>query len=192
MKLVVGLGNPGNKYAMTRHNVGFMVAEQLAGENGIALKKKNHQGLCGVGTIDTNEVAILLPQTYMNRSGISVKSAVQSLGTQPWDLIVIHDEVDLPFGRVRVKSGGGNGGHNGLRSIRELLGTPDFIRIRVGVGRPEGQKDVSSHVLSVFSAAEKKELENVLKGSAMAVGAVLRDGVQQAMNEYNSRSFVDI
>ena len=192
MKVVVGLGNPGSKYAMTRHNVGFMVAEQLAGENGISLKKKKHQGFCGVGRVEGVEAAILLPQTYMNRSGISVKSATQSLGVQPGDLIVIHDEVDLPFGRVRVKSGGGHGGHNGLRSISELLGTADFIRVRVGVGRPEGEKDVSAHVLGVFSAAEKKELNNVLKGSAMAVAAIFRGGVQQAMNEYNNRSLVDI
>ncbi|MFO7982406.1 MAG: aminoacyl-tRNA hydrolase [Desulfuromonadales bacterium] len=192
MKLVVGLGNPGNKYAMTRHNVGFMVAEQVARENGISLKKKKHQGLFGVGRIEGTEAAILLPQTYMNRSGISVKSAIQSLGVPPGDLIVIHDEVDLPFGRVRVKSGGGHGGHNGLRSIKDLLGTTEFIRIRVGVGRPEGEKDVSAHVLSVFPAAEKKALNNVLKGSAMAVAAIFRGGVQQAMNEYNNRSLVDI
>lgn len=192
MKVVVGLGNPGSKYAMTRHNVGFMVAEQLAGENGVSLKKKKHQGFYGVGRVEGVEAAILLPQTYMNRSGISVKSATQSLGVQPGDLIVIHDEVDLPFGRVRVKSGGGHGGHNGLRSISELLGTADFIRVRVGIGRPEGQKDVSAHVLGVFSSAEKKELNNVLKGSAMAVAAIFREGVQQAMNEYNNRSLVDI
>ncbi|NIQ93864.1 MAG: aminoacyl-tRNA hydrolase [Desulfuromonadales bacterium] len=192
MNVVVGLGNPGRKYALTRHNVGFMVAEQLAGENGIALKQKKHQGIYGIGRVGGMETAVLLPQTYMNRSGISVKSAITSLGIQPGDLIVVHDEVDLPFGRVRVKNGGGHGGHNGLRSICDLLGSRDFIRVRVGVGRPEGQKDVSSHVLSVFSATEKKELDSVLKGSAMAVETVVRQGAQQAMNEFNNRLLTDI
>lgn len=192
MKLVVGLGNAGSRYVRTRHNVGFMAVERLAAESRISLKKKKYQGLYGEGRIAGAEAGLLLPQTYMNRSGVSVKAAMKSLGAQPGDLIVIHDEIDLPFGRVRVKQGGGHGGHNGLRSICDLIGSRDFIRVRVGVGRPEGPKDVSAHVLSAFAAAEKKELDKVLEGSFMAVVTVLREGVQQAMNEFNNRLLADI
>ena len=122
MKLIVGLGNPGPEYAATRHNIGFMVTATLAERNGIALKRKGYQGIYGVGRVAGTEATILLPQTYMNRSGTSVVSACQSLGVEPGDLIVVHDEIDLDFGALRIKIGGGHGGHNGLRSIAGALG----------------------------------------------------------------------
>jgi PTH1 family peptidyl-tRNA hydrolase len=187
MKLIIGLGNPGSTYAGTRHNIGFMVAERLANEHGIALKKKGYQGIYGVGRVVGREATILQPQTYMNLSGVSVGSACKSLGVDPGDLIVIHDDIDLPFGVLKIRAGGGHGGHNGIRSIREVLGSGDFIRVKVGVGRPEAGVDVAGHVLRVFSAEERGKLDNVVGNSARAVETILLQGVPIAMNEFNNR-----
>lgn len=190
MKLITGLGNPGSRYAGTRHNIGFMVAERLAHAHGVALKKKGHQGLYGVGRVAGLEATILLPQTYMNLSGASVGSACGSLGIGAVDLIVIHDDIDLPFGVLKIRTGGGHGGHNGIRSIREVLGTGDFIRVKVGVGRPEAGGDVAGHVLRAFSAEERAQLDNVVDNSARAVEAILVQGVSAAMNEFNNRDIL--
>jgi PTH1 family peptidyl-tRNA hydrolase len=187
MKLIIGLGNPGSTYAGTRHNIGFMVAERLANEHGIALKKKGYQGIYGVGRVVGREATILQPQTYMNLSGVSVGSACKSLGVDPGDLIVIHDDIDLPFGVLKIRAGGGHGGHNGIRSIREVLGSGDFIRVKVGVGRPEAGGDVAGHVLKVFSAEERGKLDNVVDNSARAVETILRHGSPIAMNKFNNR-----
>lgn len=187
LNLVVGLGNPGERYAGTRHNIGFMLAERVASETGIALKRKGHQGIYGTGRIDGREVTILLPQTFMNRSGVSVGSAFKSLGVAPGDLIVAHDDIDLPFGSLRIKVGGGHGGHNGVRSICNILGTGDFIRLRMGVGRPHSGGDVAGYVLSSFSATERNRLKEVLANSVKAVETILSRGPQQAMNEFNIR-----
>lgn len=187
MKLIVGLGNPGERYAGTRHNVGFLVAQRLAGRAGIALKKRGHQGIYGVGRIAGVEAAILLPQTFMNLSGASVGSACRSLGVAPGDLIVVHDDIDLPFGGLRLRRGGGHGGHNGLRHIREVLGTGEFVRIKVGVGRPPEGGDVAGYVLSGFSAQERKGLDEVVANAAEAIEVLLTQGVQEAMNAYHGR-----
>lgn len=187
MRLLVGLGNPGTQYRDTRHNIGFMVVERFATRVGIALKKKGHQGLYGVGRFAGQEILILLPQTYMNRSGVSIQSACHATGSAPGDLIIVHDEIDLPYGTLRVKVGGGHGGHNGLRSIVGLLGTGEFARVRIGVGRPAGAGEVADHVLSPFSGSERRELENVLENSVAAVELLLQGGAQQAMNEFNNR-----
>ncbi len=187
MKLIAGLGNPGPRYAATRHNIGFMTAQALAQKSHISLKRSGYQGIYGVGNIDGQEATILLPQTFMNKSGVSIASACKSLGVPPGDLIVIHDDIDLPFGTLRVKSGGGHGGHNGIRSIREVLGSGDFIRVRVGVGRPEACGDVVGHVLRAFSAEERSRLESVVDNSAKAVELILLQGAQTAMNAFNNR-----
>ncbi len=187
MKLIVDLGNPGAKYAGTRHNVGFMVAEKLAQKAGISLKKAGHQGIYGIGRAAGQEVAVLLPLTYMNLSGVSVGSACKALGIAPPDLIVIHDDVDLPFGALRLRSGGGHGGHNGVRNIREVLGSGDFTRVKIGVGRPEpAREDVAGYVLSPFSSAEKKSLGPLLDHAVEALEVLLERGLPAAMNEYNS------
>jgi PTH1 family peptidyl-tRNA hydrolase len=186
LRLIVGLGNPGPEYAATRHNVGFMVAGLLAERAGIALKRKGYQGIYGVGRLDGADVAILLPQTYMNRSGASVGPACQSLGVVPGDLIVVHDEIDLDYGCLRVKQGGGHGGHNGLRSLNGVL-NPDYVRLRVGVGRPSQDGDVSAYVLSRFNAAERAILAEFIAHAADAVELILTDGCQAAMNVYNNR-----
>ncbi len=190
MKLIVGLGNPGEGYAETRHNIGFMVAELVAERAGIALKRKGYQGLYGVGRVAGEETTILLPQTFMNRSGASVAPACQSLGVQPGDLIVAHDEIDLDYGCVRVKVGGGHGGHNGVKSISTLLGEPDFVRLRIGIGRPPTGSDVSSYVLGRFKFAERKRLSEFIKQAARALELIVGDGPQLAMNTYNNRSLL--
>ena len=190
MKLVVGLGNPGERYAETRHNVGCMVAVRMAARAGIALKRQGYQGVYGVGRLVGEEATVLLPQTFMNRSGASVAPACQSLGVSPGDLVVIHDEIDLPFGTLRIKAGGGHGGHNGLRSISETLGHGDYVRVRFGVGRPTVGDDVSSHVLSRFSAAERQALDGLIDQATELVEAILARGVAAAMNEFNGRDYV--
>jgi PTH1 family peptidyl-tRNA hydrolase len=186
LKLVAGLGNPGGKYEGTRHNIGFMVVRCLAERCGVSVKKNGYQGVYGVGRCAGQEVSLLLPQTYMNLSGASVGSACKSLGVVPGDLIVVHDDIDLSFGALKIRCGGGHGGHNGIRNIREVLGTGDFVRIKVGVGRPGGG-DIADYVLSAFSGAERKVLDNVLVNAAMAVEAVLEKGATWAMNEFNNR-----
>lgn len=187
MKLVAGLGNPGSKYAGTRHNVGFLAVQKVADRAGISLKKSGHQAIYATGRVAGEEVTLLLPQTFMNLSGASVGSACKSLGVEPGDLIVVHDDIDLPFGALKIKRGGGHGGHNGIRHIRQVLGTGEFIRIKIGVGRPAPGGDVAGYVLSPFSATERQNLEDVLEDAAMAVEAVLEKGAERAMNEFNSR-----
>ncbi|MCF6267535.1 MAG: aminoacyl-tRNA hydrolase [Desulfuromusa sp.] len=190
MKLLVGLGNPGEKYALTRHNVGFMVAEKIAQCHRITLKKKGYQGFYGVGRVVTQETTILLPQTFMNCSGSSVNAAYRSLGIDPGDLIIIYDDLDLPFGRLRIKVDGGHGGHNGLRDIVTVLGCKNFTRLRIGIGRPE-RGDVTRHVLSRFSTKEQKRLPQLLDSAAEAVKKVLSAGVTEAMNCFNNYNLLD-
>jgi PTH1 family peptidyl-tRNA hydrolase len=190
LKLIVGLGNPGPEYAATRHNIGFMATAVLAERNGIALKRKGHQGIYGAGRVAGTEATILLPQTYMNRSGTSVVSACQSLGVEPGDLVVVHDEIDLDFGSLRIKVGGGHGGHNGLRSIAGALGATEYNRLRLGVGRPPAGGDVSRYVLSCFNAAERAQLAEYLEKAADALELLVQKGPQEAMNLYNNRDLL--
>ena len=187
MKLIVGLGNPGMEYAETRHNIGFMVATHLAQRAGIALKRKGYQGFYGVGRVAGEEATILLPQTYMNRSGGSVVPAYQSLGITPGDLIVVHDEIDLAFGCLRIKVAGGHGGHNGLRSICASLGETGYCRLRMGIGRPQAGGDVSGYVLSRFNSNERAYLERYIETAVDALESLVRNGAQEAMNIYNKR-----
>jgi peptidyl-tRNA hydrolase, PTH1 family len=190
LKVVAGLGNPGSKYQGTRHNIGAMVACRLAEDHGIALKKSGYQALYGVGRVGGVEVTILLPQTFMNLSGASVSSACKSLGVAPGDLIVVHDEIEIPFGTLRIKVGGGHGGHNGLRSVNAVLGTGDYVRVRVGVGRPPQGADVAGYVLSRFTAAEQAALGDFLGAGRAAVETILLRDSAAAMNEFNNRDFV--
>lgn len=184
MKLLVGLGNPGAKYVGTRHNIGFMVAERFAERHRISLKKKGYQGIYGVGRAGGEETTVLLPQTFMNLSGASVNAAFQSLGVTPGDLIVAYDDLDMPFGSLRIRPEGGHGGHNGIRDILSVLGRRDFVRLRVGIGRP-AHGNTTGHVLGRFSAEEGKDLSEVIDAAADAVEAILEDGVQKAMNRFN-------
>jgi PTH1 family peptidyl-tRNA hydrolase len=190
LKLIVGLGNPGPEYAATRHNIGFMVTAALAERNGIALKRKGHQGVYGTGRVAGTEATILLPQTYMNRSGTSVASAFQALCVEPGDLVVVHDEIDLDFGSLRIKVGGGHGGHNGLRSIAGSLGGTEYNRLRMGVGRPPAGGDVSRYVLSCFNVAERTQLHEYVEKAADALEVLVQKGPQEAMNLYNNRDLL--
>jgi PTH1 family peptidyl-tRNA hydrolase len=189
LKLVAGLGNPGAKYAGTRHNIGFVVAEELAGRSGISLKKNGYQGIYGVGRVAGQEVTILLPQTFMNLSGVSVAGACKSLGVNPGDLIVVHDDIDLPYGRLRIRVGGGHGGHNGIRSIAAALGSGEFCRLKVGVGRPVAG-EVADYVLSNFIPAERQILPALLDQAVAAAEFILSRGSTAAMNAFNSRDNV--
>ncbi len=193
MYLVVGLGNPGKKYEKNRHNVGFMVVERIARSHGLPDFKEKFSAVWTKGEIAAggarHPIALLEPQTYMNLSGDSVQPAAAFLKVEPSHVIVVHDELDLPWKDVRLKVGGGHAGHNGLRSIMQRLGTPEFIRVRVGVGRPPPgfRGDVADFVLSDFDALERSELPDVLDRAAIAIESVVADGVAPAMNMVNTR-----
>ena len=185
--LVAGLGNPGPEYANNRHNVGFMVAERLREKmRGAGAFREKFSGELVKGTLGGQEVVVLRPLTFMNRSGRSVQPAAAFFQIPPQDLVVIHDDLDLPWQTVRVKVGGGSGGHNGLKSITESLGSPDFVRVRIGIGRP-AFGTAESWVLSDFADLEQKELPDVIDRAARAVELVLERGVDRAMNEVNGK-----
>ncbi len=184
--LIVGLGNPGPRYARNRHNVGFMVIDRLAAAAGIDVSKAKFKGLHGVGEIDGHKVVLLKPQTFMNVSGQSVVPAQGFFGVDVERIWVVHDELDLPFGTLRLKVGGGHAGHNGLRSIIGQLGSRDFARLRVGIGRPR-HGEVSDFVLSDFAAGEERDwLPDLQDRAADALRLALKDGLKNAMNQVNA------
>lgn len=185
MFVIVGLGNPGARYDGTRHNVGFDVAERLAGRWGVPLTTKRFRAKLGNGRVADQPAFIVLPQTFMNCSGESVGPLAGWYKVPPENIVVVHDELDLPFGRVKVKSGGGHGGHNGLRDLAAKLPSRDFVRVRVGVGRPEGRMDPAAWVLARWTTEQTAELPDLVEHSADAVEAVLRHGVKEAMNRVN-------
>ena len=185
-KLIVGLGNPGPQYSWTRHNAGFMVLDRLSRLYDIPITRKAFAGLAGDGNWAGERVYLLKPQTFMNRSGRSVAEALRFYKLSPADLIVIHDDLDLPFGSVRLKQGGGHGGHNGLRSIDQDLGLKDYLRVRVGIGRPL-HGDVANYVLSNFQKEEMDSLLGVLDGVLDAMEMLLREGLPKAMSIHHSK-----
>lgn len=162
MIVLAFLGNPGRKYARTRHNIGFIVGEALAAEEGISLKQKQFKGITGTGKIAGREVLFLFPQTYMNNSGEAVQAACRYYRIEPGQIITCHDEIEYAFGRVEMKFGGGHRGHNGIRSIIQHTGSPDFHRLRFGVGRPEHPDlSVADYVLGKFFPEEEKKIEEL-------------------------------
>ena len=184
--LVVGLGNPGSQYVFTRHNIGFMVIDALARRAGIDVSREKFSAQYGSGRIGGKSVVLLKPQTFMNRSGQSVVAAAHFFKVKPDAIIVVHDELDIAFSQLRLKVGGGHAGHNGLRSMINLLGSKEFIRLRMGIGRPR-HGDVSRYVLSGFSAPQETDwLPNFIDDGADAVEYVLREGVQIAMNKVHA------
>ncbi|MBE9537142.1 MAG: aminoacyl-tRNA hydrolase [Proteobacteria bacterium] len=185
MKLIAGLGNPGSKYAMTRHNVGFMVADLLAERHGINIGKEKKRSETGKGMIGGTPIVITKPLTFMNLSGEAIAPLAAYLDIGVEDIIVIHDDLDLEFGRIKIKAGGGHGGHNGLKSLISHLNGREFTRIRMGIGKPVAGGDVSSYVLSQFSAEEKKELINLIEHAADAVENIISKGADRAMNSFN-------
>lgn len=182
--LVVGLGNPGGEYERTRHNVGFMVADALAERVGgrFAVHKKSGADLIQA-RLDGRQVLIAKPRTFMNVSGRPVAALAKFFSVPPTEVIVVHDELDLPFGAVRLKRGGGEGGHNGLRSVSAALTTKDYLRVRFGIGRPPGRQDPADFVLKPFAAAERKEVPVIVEQAADAVELLLRLGLEAAQNQ---------
>ena len=185
--LVVGLGNPGPQYAKTRHNVGFMVADLLAGRMGAAFKVHKKSGAEIVtGRLGHKPIVLAKPRTYMNESGRQVGPLAKFYSVSPADLIVIHDELDIDFGQIRLKLGGGEGGHNGLRSVVNGLGTKDFQRVRIGIGRPPGRKDPAAFVLENFSAAERPEVPTLCEMAADACELLIESGLEPAQNQVHA------
>ncbi len=181
--LVVGLGNPGPAYAKTRHNVGFMVADVLAARIGSAFKVHKKSGAEVVtGQLAGAPVVLAKPRCYMNESGRQVGPLAKFYSVPPARIVVIHDELDIDFGRIRLKVGGGEGGHNGLRSVASALGSKDFQRVRIGVGRPPGRKDPAAFVLEAFSAAERTELPTICEQAADATELLIAQGLEPAQN----------
>jgi peptidyl-tRNA hydrolase, PTH1 family len=185
MFLIVGLGNPGDEYAGTRHNLGFMLIDKLAAQAGAALKRKECRSLVGSALIEGQRVMLVKPQTFMNLSGEAVSCLTQKGELEGSSLIVIGDDLALPFGAIRLRERGSAGGHNGLKSIIGALGTNEFIRLRIGIQPEHPLSDAKKFVLSDFSRAEHAELEEVLDRAAEALRSVLRDGIRKAMSLYN-------
>ena len=181
--LVVGLGNPGPTYAKTRHNVGFMVADVLAARLGAPFKVHKRSGAEVVtGRLGGRPVVLAKPRTYMNESGRQVGPLAKFYSVAPGDVIVIHDELDIDFGRIRLKIGGGEGGHNGLRSVVSALGSKDFQRVRIGMGRPRGRQDPAAFVLQPFNAAERAEVPTIVEQAADATDILVQLGLEPAQN----------
>lgn len=184
--LVAGLGNPGPEYAGTRHNAGHMVVDLLAERMGARFKAHRSRNEIAEGRLAGVPVTLAKPRTYMNLSGGPVAALAAFYKIPPERIVVVHDELDIPFGAVRIKVGGGDNGHNGLRSITQALGTNEYIRVRFGIGRPPGRMDAATYVLRDFSAAERKELPLVIDRCADAVETVLSKGVATAQNTFHA------
>jgi PTH1 family peptidyl-tRNA hydrolase len=187
LKLVVGLGNPGPEYARTRHNVGFLVADRLAAELGTGFTLRKFGAEIAEGRAGAERVWIMKPQTYMNASGEAVGPAARFWKVEPADVIVVHDDLELAPWRVQVKLGGGHGGHNGLKSMTSHLGTAEYVRVRIGVGRPPPVMDPTDYVLGRFTKGEERELEECIAEATVAARTVAADGAVKAMNEFNRR-----
>ena len=185
MKIIVGLGNPGAQYANTPHSVGFEAVDAIAAEMGAAWEEKRQfKCLWAKGTFAGQSVILCKPQTFMNLSGESVAPLVKYSNATAADLLVIQDDIDLPVGRLRVRTGGSCGGHNGIRNIIERLGTSDFARLKLGVGKDRA--DVIAHVLGKFDPASRETMNRVVSESVKAAAAILRDGLDKAMNAFNA------
>ena len=185
--LIVGLGNPGGSYAHHRHNVGFMVLDALGAESFSGWKSVKEKALVCDFSMGTVSATLIKPQTYMNLSGRAVVPALKRLNADPSRMIVIHDDLDLAFGRVRIKVGGGDGGHKGIRSIADALRFRDFVRIRVGIGRPPEGITPEAFVLSSFQEDERSQLPDIIDKACAAVRQVLEEGVEKAQNVVHSR-----
>ena len=188
MRLIVGLGNPGAQYENTRHNAGFMVLDEVAGKFGIPVDKNKFDVRYGRGCIENHAVMLAKPMAYMNRSGWPVQKLAAYYKINSRDLIVVHDDIDLAFGRLKIKEKGGHGGHKGLKSIINAVGEDEFVRLRIGVGRSETGGDVSDHVLGPFLKGEAKQLDAVLDLARDAVVTILTEGSRVGMNRFNKKN----
>ncbi|MBM7555129.1 aminoacyl-tRNA hydrolase [Thalassobacillus pellis] len=185
MKCIVGLGNPGKKYAQTRHNVGFMVIDQFADNNSWELKQEKFKSQYALEHINGEKVLLLKPQTYMNLSGVAVQAFADYYGFGPEDILVVYDDLDLPTGKIRLRQKGGHGGHNGIRNIIDQLDDKTFKRLRVGVGRPSVPMSVVDYVLGKFDKDQKDAAQDSIQKAAKACEAWLDQPFDQVMNEFN-------
>lgn len=189
--MVVGLGNPGGQYSRTRHNIGHLAIDALADETGqqLSAHKKSNSDMASVPLSATDKLILCRPRTYMNLSGGPVRALNQFFKVSPASIVVIHDELDLPFGTIRLKKGGGDNGHNGLRDITKALGTKDYIRIRVGIGRPPGRMNPADYVLKPFSTTEFAALPALLAGVGDAVELLATEDLATAQNAIHAKTF---
>ncbi len=191
MHLIAGLGNPGRTYENTRHNVGFMVIDRFSEIHGIPVHQQKFNALVGRGQAAGQPVLLAKPLSYMNRSGIPVSRLMQYHRIQSKDMLVIHDDIDLAYGVIKIKEKGGHGGHKGVRSIMETMGGGWFLRLRIGIGRSAGNIDVADYVLSRFHTGEASVLDDIIQASAEAVETVLRDGAAVGMNKFNNKILLE-
>jgi len=182
---VVGLGNPGKKYQQTRHNIGFRVIDRIAEQHNVSVGKKYCDALVGEWTLDGEKIVLVKPQTYMNRSGAAIQGLLRKFRASAQEMVVVYDDIDLPFGRMRVRSGGSAGGHRGALSILESLAGASFPRIRLGIGRPPEGVDPADFVLATFKPEEGEAVETLIDQGAKAVVYLLREGVEKTMREFN-------
>ena len=185
MYLIVGLGNPENEYAHTRHNMGFDTINQIAKNNNIQITKNKFKGLCESTIIQNQKVILLKPQTYMNLSGESVKEVAEFYNLKPEEIIVIYDDIDIEKGHIKIRKKGGAGSHNGMKSVVEELQSIDFARIRVGIGQPEFKSDMINYVIGKVSQEEQEILQQGVEKAAKAVEEILKNGIDIAMNKFN-------
>ncbi|PKM90050.1 MAG: aminoacyl-tRNA hydrolase [Firmicutes bacterium HGW-Firmicutes-12] len=191
MKLIVGLGNPGSRYVGSRHNLGFMVVDNLANRWGIIVNMKKHRSILGEGVFAGIKVMIVKPQTYMNKSGEAVLEIVNYYRDKIDDIIIIHDDLDLDFGRIRFRENGGTGGHRGLGSITNLLNSSEYPRLKIGIGHPIGQVPVEAYVLNDFLPQEKQMLPNIMEACLDGLECWCKEGVLKSMNDFNSKTFIE-
>lgn len=185
MYIIAGLGNPGREYEGTRHNVGFMALDQLADRLGIEIGEKAHRALIGKGRIEGNRVLLVKPQTYMNRSGESLRQVLDYYKEEPSSLIVVYDDISLDPGAIRIRGKGSAGGHNGVKSIIAHLGTQEFARIRIGVGAKPPRMDLADYVLGHFSGDDMRRIEEACRDGAVAAAVMITEGIETAMNRFN-------
>lgn len=185
MYLIVGLGNPENEYAHTRHNMGFDTINQIAKNNNTQITKNKFKGLCESTIIQNQKVILLKPQTYMNLSGESVKEVAEFYNLKPEEIIVIYDDIDIEKGHIKIRKKGGAGSHNGMKSVVEELQSTDFARIRVGIGQPEFKSDMINYVIGKVPQEEQEILQQGVKKAAKAVEEILKNGIDIAMNKFN-------
>ena len=186
-RLIVGLGNPGEEYRLTRHNIGFMVVDRLAYKQGILVDKRKFGAVYGLGRVEGRSVILAKPMTFMNMSGPAVRNLAHFFKVDTKDLLVIHDDIDLVFGKIKIKRKGGDGGHNGLKSLIEAIGNGSFSRVRIGIGRQDIKQDVKGYVLNKFDAQQETDLDEVITMAQGAVVTILLKGLTEGMNRFSRK-----